>query len=168
MRIPLIVISLLFILGSCSNPNKEYLVQLSNLQDSLYTAHSQYNKVDSTVIANIRRTVKSNSIKAGRLNDKDFESTLIYYSHIDKNLKQIYRMDRVIGDDYDISVKQLDALYHDIENNILKEKVFKNYLLEEERIAHSVIYRMDFNTRRILTELRKFDSLNPIVIEHIK
>ena len=165
MRLLTGIIGLFIICTSCTQHNSSYLDQISDLKNRLEKANQAYDKIDSLEISTIRKTVKSNSVIVAELGDKDMEKTLISYSHINKSLKQVLRMDKVIRDDYSRSVIQLGTLYHDIENNIIKEEVFKNYLLEEKMIVESIIERMEFNTFRTLSELHKFDSLNPIITE---
>ena len=168
MRLLIGIVGLFIMCVSCAEHNSAYLNQISNLQHRLETANQAYDKIDSLKISTVRKTVKSNSILATELGNKNLEKTLIPYSHINKTLKQILRMDKVIRDDYSRSISQLDALYHDVENNIIKEEVFKNYLHEEKMIAESIIERMEFNTQRVTNELQKFDSLNPIILEHLR
>ena len=168
MRLLTGIIGLFIICTSCTQHNSSYLDQISDLKNRLEKANQAYDKIDSLEISTIRKTVKSNSVIVAELGDKDMEKTLISYSHINKSLKQVLRMDKVIRDDYSRSVIQLGTLYHDIENNIIKEEVFKNYLLEEKMIVESIIERMEFNTFRTLSELHKFDSLNPIILEHLR
>ena len=153
--------------SSCNNPNSEILSEINHEIDRLEIERLAYTNVDSLEIADIRTTITSNYYKIGNLSNDSISATAISYSHIDKSLKQIIRMDKIIRMDYQKTIKQLHDLYSDAEKNIIDGAGLKNYFQEEKRITESIIQRMKYNNQRLESEITKFDSLNTIIVNQL-
>lgn len=159
---------LLLLVVSCTSHNREYLEQIDELNNQLDNAISRYNNVDSALIAEIRTTVKSNCIKITNPDDTIITTTFIPYSHIDKSMKQILRMDVRLRKEAKTSKIQLDNLYHDFKKNLTKESLMSDYFAEEKRMVVTLIDRMDYNSMQLVTVTQRFDSLNPIIEVYLK
>lgn len=163
-----IFVGLILLSGCGNNNNKEYLIKIDNLINELDIALEQYNKVDSITVSEIRKTVSTNCSAVKKDENPDVMTTFIYYSHIDKSMKQILRLDARIRNESETSKKQLEDLYHDASKNLINKQALQMHYSEEENIVKTLIERMEYNTGKILTETQRFDSLNPIIESHLK
>ena len=169
MRLLHIISGLLLVfLFSCTNHNSEYVEQLDELNIQLDNAIANYNNIDSALIADIRTTVKSNCNKIANPKDTIVNSIFIPYSHIDKSMKQILRMDVRLRKEAIKSKAQLETLHHDLKKNLIKENFISNYFTEEKRMVVTLMERMDFNSRQMALETHRFDSLNIIIENYLK
>ncbi len=151
-----------FILSSCA-AHDNFLKDIDNIKEDLQNSRASYN-VDSSFVANIRQDIRSRSKLNYDYSNGKLNSALIEFGNIDKTLKQAMKMDRIIRSDYAKTIDQLNNLYYDVDNNILKESEFRNYISDEKQIAKSIIDRMDFNQKRISSEIAKYDSLKVIIV----
>ncbi len=165
MRISVFVILFsLFALISCNNSNNEkYLAELDELLVQLKNAEKEYSNFDSAAISNIRKQVKTTCKRVRNPYDSLLNETIIPYSHIDKSIKQILRMDVRIRKDIVKSRSQIKDLYHDIENNLVDSIPLIMYMDDETRAVEMIIEKMEYNILKSLHETKKFDSLHPIV-----
>lgn len=167
MRSALWVIIGFVIIASCTSNNQESLNHISKIRKQLDSAASNYN-LDSNYLARVRKDVKIRSRMSFDSNSVELRKARISFGNIDRRLKQSLKMDKVIHADLTKSEKQLNDLYHDIDNNILKEDEFKKYIDEEQEIAKSIIERMQYNQSRVNLEIAKYDSLKTILEKHVK
>ena len=167
MRSALWVIIGFVIIASCTSNNQESLNHISKIRKQLDSATNNYN-LDSNYLAKVRKDVKLKSRMSFEINSPELRQARISFGNVDRRLKQSLKMDKVIRADLTKSEKQLNDLYHDIDNNILKEDEFKKYIDEEQEIAKSIIERMQYNQSRVTLEIAKYDSLKTILEKHIK
>lgn len=167
MRSALWVIIGFVIIASCTSNNQESLIHVSKIRQQLDSAASKYN-LDSNYLVKVRKDVKLKSRMSFDTNSIELRQARISFGNVDRRLKQSLKMDKVIRADLTKSEKQLNDLYHDIDNNILKEDEFKKYIDEEQEIAKSIIERMQYNQSRVTLEIAKYDSLKTILEKHIK
>jgi hypothetical protein len=165
MRILTVILTLFVLIQySCSNSNNDkLLLYLDNLRIQLNEAEMRYSNFDSTTISNIRNSVKTTCKRIRNADDTLVNSTIIPYSHIDKSIKQILRMDVRIKMDIKKSRVQIDDLYHDLENNLVDSIPLLMYIDDETNAVMAVIEKMEYNFQRSLSEVQEYDSLHPII-----
>jgi len=162
-----LIIGIILISSCGNNHNKYYLERIDSLRFQLDVAIAEYNKVDTLVVTEIRNRVKTNCKSVRSDESPEVMSTFINYSHIDKSMKQILKMDKRIKIETALAKTQLDDLYHDASKDLMKEQDLKNNFREEKRIVQILIDRMEYNTSHVAVEIHRFDSLNPIIEQHI-
>ncbi len=167
MRYLLSILILTFVFACNSNKNGEIVAQIDSLNTIFDEAIDGYNKVDSTTVSHIRKKVKSNCLMIKDQNDPIVTATFIPYSHIDKTMKQILKMDARIKKESRLAKSQLENLHFDAEEGLIDPKLLETYFAEEKEIVMTLIDRMDYNTQQIIVEFNRFDSLNPIIENYL-
>jgi len=156
------------LITSCdNNHNKYYLERIDSVRYELDEALAGYNKFDSVRVTEIRNQVKTNCKSVRSDESEDVMSTFIHYSHIDKSMKQILKMDKRIKIETALAKTQLEDLYHDASKDLMEKEHLKINFREEKRIVQLLIDRMEYNTAHAAVESHRFDSLNPIIEQHI-
>ncbi len=167
MRYLIGIFLLTFVFSCNSNKNVELVGSMDSLNVIFDEAIAKYNKVDSLTVSNIRKKVKSNCLMIKDQNDPIVTSTFIPYSHIDKTLKQILKMDAIIKKESRTSKNQLENLHFDAKEGLIEPELLETYYTEEKEIIMTLIHRMDYNTQQVIIEFNRFDSLNPIIENYL-
>lgn len=167
MKYIISLVSILFLFSCENNSNPQIVKQIDQISDQLEDALAAYNKIDSIEVSNIRRKVKSNCLRIVDSKDPIVTTTFIPYSHIDKSMKQIMRMDGRIKKEVNISKSQLKDLRYDAKNDNVDKELLEIYFAEEKDIILKLIDRMEYNTQQVILETTRYDSLNPIIENYL-
>lgn len=165
-----LVISTFLLIGlvSCKEHKHNYhLEQIDSLVISLDTSFQNY-LFDSSYLSQIRHDVKLNCSRVNNNHDSIIQKYFIPYSHIDKEIKKIFKMDKLIRKEFNLSKNQLSDLHHDISKNLIDEELIVPYIIEEKRIVNIITGRIEYSNKNIEAEIIKFDSLNPLIEQYLK
>ncbi|HJN05186.1 MAG TPA: hypothetical protein QF480_01090 [Bacteroidales bacterium] len=153
---------------SCNyHSNQEYTTRIDSLSSQLEKAVEGYSVIDSATIAEIRENVNSNCNSIDFEVDSNFNKLIIPYSQISKSIKQILKMDFHIKKEIQNSRAQISNLLHDVKNNHIDTTLLIKYIEEEKKAVNIIINRMKFNRLRVISETKRYDSLNPLIVERI-
>ena len=159
---------LTILLMSCNNTNNQkFILRIDSLNMQLETAVEEYSIIDSTTLANIRKDVSSNCNKIDYKVDSSFNKLIIPYSQINKSIKQILKMDFYIKTELQKSRIQINTLLHDADRSLIDTTLLMQYIEDEKKAVNILIERMNFNHLRMMSETKRYDSLNPLIEEFI-
>jgi len=166
------IVALLFVFSGCNNPDRSnevarvdsLITELAGINDIIFRIDSnEINKKYSEYQVNIN-IIRANFEDKDDRTDELVWSAITHYGSLRKPLRNYYKRMPDIKKEILFSAGKLDTLKMDLRKNRLSDAEFKKYFVDESDNITALRNAAEITISQAEVELKRFDSLNPIII----